>query len=304
MLCHFKVSILRLTCIVIVLQHDLLLVLLPACCFLPDQWVRPHILVIILSVCFMCLLYLLHHGFTVASERISTFPTCRSCIHHMVCSRVTQTWMVFCHLLLLIRQLKLVRELRRNNYLLLLITEVDSHLLVDNARIVLVCIRVGRYLVLYLGRMMRHIHRWLPYVCWLLYYWWFLGRFFCIQLQRLAVTDVTHIAMATIIWVNVRPITDITVSPGLICTSHILIIAFISVVCFNILRCRLLCLLVLLLPLVLLICRQSLFQGLLLENPVVHEIEVKPFSHEGFSEHWYYLLVVWTLLEFQFSRVI
>lgn len=51
-------------------------------------------------------------------------------------------------------------------------------------------------------------------------------------------------------------------------------------------------------------CSQTLFQGLLLEDPVVLEIEVELFLHKQLSKHWDDLLVVGPFLELQLPRVI
>ena len=51
-------------------------------------------------------------------------------------------------------------------------------------------------------------------------------------------------------------------------------------------------------------CYQSLLECLLLQDPVIHEVEVEAFSHKGFSEHGYHLLIVRSLFEFQLSRVV
>ena len=59
----------------------------------------------------------------------------------------------------------------------------------------------------------------------------------------------------------------------------------------------------LLLPLILRLL-QTLLEGLLLQDPVVHEVEVETFPDKGLSKHRDYLLVVRALFEFQFSRII
>jgi hypothetical protein len=51
-------------------------------------------------------------------------------------------------------------------------------------------------------------------------------------------------------------------------------------------------------------CSQSLLESLLLEDPVIHEIEVKALSDEELSEHGYYLLVVRSLLKLKLSGVV
>ena len=49
---------------------------------------------------------------------------------------------------------------------------------------------------------------------------------------------------------------------------------------------------------------QSLLQCLLLQYPVVHEVKVEAFPHEGLSEHLDDLLVVRSLLKLQLSRIV
>ena len=49
---------------------------------------------------------------------------------------------------------------------------------------------------------------------------------------------------------------------------------------------------------------QSLFKRLLLQDPVVHEVEVETLAHERLPEHRDDLLVVRSLLELQLARVV
>ena len=49
---------------------------------------------------------------------------------------------------------------------------------------------------------------------------------------------------------------------------------------------------------------QPLFKGLFLKDPIVHEVEVKAFSYERFTKHWDYLLIVWSFLKLEFTRVV
>ena len=50
--------------------------------------------------------------------------------------------------------------------------------------------------------------------------------------------------------------------------------------------------------------RESLLQSLLLQDPIVLEIEVKVLSHEKLPEHLDTILVVWFLIEFQLPAVV
>ena len=49
---------------------------------------------------------------------------------------------------------------------------------------------------------------------------------------------------------------------------------------------------------------ESLLQSLLLQDPIVLEIEVKVLSHEKLPEHLDTILVVWFLIEFQLPAVV
>ena len=46
---------------------------------------------------------------------------------------------------------------------------------------------------------------------------------------------------------------------------------------------------------------QALLKSLFLQDPIVHEIEIEPFSHKGLSEHRNHLLIVRAFLKFQLS---
>ena len=48
---------------------------------------------------------------------------------------------------------------------------------------------------------------------------------------------------------------------------------------------------------------QSLFQRLLLQDPVIHEVKVETLSDKRLSEHGYHLLIVGPLLKLELSRV-
>jgi len=49
---------------------------------------------------------------------------------------------------------------------------------------------------------------------------------------------------------------------------------------------------------------QPLLQGLLLQDPIIHKVEVKAFSHEELSEHGYDGLVVGSFFELQLPSVV
>ena len=116
-------------------------------------------------------------------------------------------------------------------------------------------------------------------------------------------SNISNVAVPSII-LSFDSVSDMAMPSSLVCTCDILIVTLVFVVCFSSLRWSQSWLLLLLLSLILLICRQSLFQCLLLEYPIIHEVEVKTFPYEGFSKHWDDLLIIRTLFEFQFSRVI
>ena len=144
--------------------------------------------------------------------------------------------------------------------------------------------------------------------------WWLLRcLILIIILKRFTMSDVTDVAMTTISVRLSRVSSNVTVASCLIGTHHILVVSFISIISINNYICwfgyrlRLLMgllLLMVLLALLILIRLKSLFQGLFLKNPIVHEVEVESFSDKCFSEHGYDLLVVGTLFEFKLPRVI
>ena len=120
--------------------------------------------------------------------------------------------------------------------------------------------------------------------------------------------DVTDVAVAAFLLVISVP--DMACVSGLIGANNVLVIALVAVVGFIVLLrdCVVRRLMswpsTLLSRLLLLVLRQSLLQRLLLEDPVIHEVEVELLSNEGLSKHRYDLLVVGSLFKLKLSGVI